>query len=444
MNVHHIARQMILPANLKSYLRCLRSFLANAGTIACMTVVPVFVHAAGDPFEPEVSSADRRLLQEAIDVGQTNAIAAARMLATGDRRGAAVAFTAGNFYFQAESYTEAATAYEEAIEKFPRFRSARANLGRVYLLQDEPAKTIQLYQSLVADGQADADVYLLLGHALQMQSRPVSAETAFRQALLLNPEKAEAMKGLIQTLLEQERYQEALALTGEVLALQPDNRELWRLRANAMMLLSRYSQAIQTIETAKRLHLVDAELLSLQGDLFLHAGQPADALSAYMDAFGQAPPSPEQALRAMEGFLMLEDAAGMQQLLSVLETEDWLAEHQSALLRMRAQNALQTENLEEAASLSEKAVALNPLDGRALFLLADLAEQAGELERAVLYCERAARISGYEVDAWVRQAQIEVRRNRLERAIPLLESAQAREDQPHVARYLEQLRRMQR
>ena len=402
------------------------------------------VYGTGDPFEPDVSAADRRLLQVAIEVGQTNALAAATMLDTGDRRGAAVAFMAGNFYFQTESYTEAARAYEEAIAKFSRFRAAKANLGRIYLLLDAPDETVRLYRSLVADGQADAEIYLLLGHALHMKARPVSAESAFRQALLLSPEKVEAMTGLIQTLLEQERYQEVLALTGEVLALQPDKGELWRLRANAMMLLERYPETIQTIETAKRLHLADAELLSLQGDLLLHAGQPADALAAYVAAFETLSPSPARVLRAMEGFLMLDDADGMERLLALVEPAEWPSEKRGALLRLQAQQALQAEDVETAEALSQQAIALNPMDGRALLLLAELAEQAGKLELAVLYCERAARVPAYEVDALVRQAQIEVRRNRLDRAITLLESAQARQDQPHVARYLEQLRRMQR
>lgn len=402
------------------------------------------VHAAGKPFEPEVSAADQRLLQSAMAVGETNTLAAAAMLDTGDRRSAALAFMAGNFYFQAEVYPVAIQAYQEAIEKLPRFRAAKANLGRIYLLQDNPGETIRLYQGLVSDGQADAEIYLLLGHALQVKGRPVSAETAFRNALLLKPDKVEALTGLTQTLLELERYKEALALTAEVLGFEPDRAELWRLRANAMMMLSKYEEAIRTIEVAKRLALADADMLALQGDLLLHTGHPGDALAAYMLAFDQIDPTPERVLRAIEGFLLLEDSAGVEKLIGTVDIAVWPLNKRGALLRLQSQLALQEEQMEQAREFAQEAVTINPLDGGALLLLASIAEQLGDVELAVLYCERAARIPGHEVNAWVRQAQIEASRNRIERAIALLESAQMRQDQPHVARYLDQLRRMQR
>jgi hypothetical protein len=56
--------------------------------------------------------------------------------------------------------------------------------------------------------------------------------------------------------------------------------------------------------------------------------------------------------------------------------------------------------------------------------------------------ERAARVAGFEARGLIRQAQVEVERERYPRAIELLEAAQAFDAQPHVARYIEQLRRM--
>ncbi len=412
--------------------------------LTLFVMLPLQIQASSRSFEPDVSSADQRLLQAAIEIGETNALAAASSLETGEGRSAAVAFMAGNFYFQAEAYSDAIRAYEDALERFPGFRAAKVNLGRVHLLEDFPEKTISLYQSLVSDGQADAETYLLLGHALQMMQRPVSAETAFRNALLLEPEKVDALIGLTQALLEQERYQEALSLTGEILSFTPDKADLWRLRANAMLMLSQYDEAIRAIETAKRLMLADAEMLALQGDLFLQRDQPKDALAVYLTAFEAHEPTPARALRAMEGFLYAGDVEGMEQLLSALDIDAWPSGKQGVVLRYRAQLAMQQEDLEQAEDLAQQAVTMNPLDGGGLLLLASIAEAQGKLARAIMYCERAARIPDYAVDAWVRQAQIEVSRNRIDEAIVLLESAQSRREQPHVGRYLEQLRRMQR
>ena len=56
----------------------------------------------------------------------------------------------------------------------------------------------------------------------------------------------------------------------------------------------------------------------------------------------------------------------------------------------------------------------------------------------------AGRIADKETQALIRQAQIEVGRERYKRAAELLEAAQALKPVPHVARYLEQVRRLAR
>lgn len=415
--------------------------------IACIIVGVVFCggisYAAGPPFEPEVSATEGRLLQAAIAVGETNAVAAAQMLETGERRGPALAFAAGNFLFQAGAYEAAQVAYEEAIGKLPRFRAAKANLGRIYLLQEQPRQAMRLYQELVADGQADADIYLLLGHALQMEGRSLSAETAFRNALLLAPDHQEAMTGLLQALFAQARYAEALLLTSELVALQPDKKELWRLRANTFMHLGQYAEAIQTVEMAKRLALVDGDMLALQGDLLLHANQAADALYAYRAAHAADGLSAERLLRAVEGFLLLGDSDRAEEMLGTLDAAGWEDRERAPLVRLQAELRWQRDQVDAARELAQQALQLDPLDGHALLLLATIAESEGQVEAAILYCERAARLPDFEVDALVRQAQIEVGRQRYADAIVLLETAQVRREQAHIGRYLEQLRRMQ-
>ena len=58
--------------------------------------------------------------------------------------------------------------------------------------------------------------------------------------------------------------------------------------------------------------------------------------------------------------------------------------------------------------------------------------------------ERAASTEGSEAEALVRQAQIEVERERYGRAVELLEASLVFDDAPHVTRYLEQVRRLVR
>lgn len=322
------------------------------------------------------------------------------------------------------------------------------NLGRVYLMQERTEDAIKLYQQLVSDGQADADILLLLGHALLMENAPVSAESAYRQSLLLRPKHADAMLGLAKALMQQERYAEGLALVGEILERDPTNRELWSLRANAYLSMGKHAKANRTIEKARRLGCADTDMLATLGDLLLNQDQPEDALQAYEAAFADDTPSVSRRLRAIEGFLMVGDAKRAASMIARAEgafdadADDFDEAQQTKLLRLKVKLAQQEARFADAMALCNGILKLNPLDGRTMLVLAELQQDAGQLEDAAMTCERAARVTGYEADALVRHAQIEIARERYGRAASLLEAAQTFEDRPHVGRYLEQVRRM--
>jgi len=406
--------------------------------------------SAADPFEPMVTREESALLNTAMRVAGTNVTQAIRMLQTKELPEASPAldFAIGNLHFQNERLDEAAVAYETALRKLPKFRSAIMNLGRVYLMQERTEDAIRLYQQLVSDGQADADILLLLGHALLMENAPVSSESAYRQSLLLRPKHADAMLGMAKALMQQERYAEGLALVGEILQRDPKNRELWSLRADAYLSMGKHGEAMCTLEKARRLGCADAEMLATLGDLLLNQDQPEDALRVYQAAFAGDTPSVARMLRAIEGFLMVGDAQGATQMIARADAGtsktgmSYSETQKTALLRLKAELAQQTKRFADAMAICKEVLGLDPLDGRTMLVLAELEQDAGRLEDAAMTCERAARVKGHEADALVRQAQIEVQRERYGRAASLLEAAQTFEDRPHVGRYLKQVRRM--
>lgn len=405
-------------------------------------------HAAPDPFEPTITREESAFVTRVLAVAETNAVAAATLMTTErppEADSPALDFALGNLYFQEEDYAAAETAYRAALEKMPRFRAALMNLGRILLLQDRPEETIEVYQQLVSDGQADADILLLLGHALLMEDAPVGAESAYRQALLLRPRDTEIRMGLAKTLLRQERYREGLALIDELLQREPLNRELWSLRTNALLSDQKLEEAVRVIEQARRLNRASPEMLATLGDLWIQADRPEDALQAYEEAFAMDPPSLERMFRAIEGFLLIEDAVradGMIQRAAELVTADPEPQDELRLLRLQAEVALRQDRTQAAHALLEQVLKRNPLDAQALLTLSDLQNRQGQVEHALLSAERASRISGFEADGLLRRARIEVDRGNYARAVPLLEAAQAFAPSEPVARYLQQVRRL--
>lgn len=410
----------------------------------CLLAAPVSM-AADSALEPTVTPEESQLLRDA--VAETNPVAAIQILSSvkePEMASAAIDFAVGNFYFQAEQLPQAEAAYLAALKKMPKFRNAIKNLGRIYLLQDHLDQAIALYQQLIADGQADADILLLTGQALLMQDYPVSAESAYRQSLLMRQKNHEAMLGLAKALMQQQRYTEGLALIGEILKEDPANRELWELRANAYLSKGDYDAVIRSVETAARLGCSDADLLATLGDLYLNKDQPVDALRVYETCFTGDTVSVARLLRAVEGFLMLDELGGAQKMMDRADalSDSFTVTEQVHFLRLKGDLAMRYDQPEEAMTFCQQVLELDPLDGRTMLLLAKIQQDRGEQEEALLTCERAARVPGFEVEALIRQAQIEVERNRYATAVTLLEAAQTFKDQPHIARYLEQLRRM--
>ena len=82
----------------------------------------------------------------------------------------------------------------------------------------------------------------------------------------------------------------------------------------------------------------------------------------------------------------------------------------------------------------------SPLDGEALLFLADLQQQQGHHEKALLTLERATRIEKVRHRALLQRARIHVGQGDYDEAIALLEDAQALSYRRDVEKYLSQVR----
>ena len=401
----------------------------------------------GGVTETVVTREESDWIRAANSTATTNLTAAVAQLAAlrTPSSSAALDFTLGNLHYQEGQFEPAAAAYAEALRKLPRFRAARVNLARVHLLRERPADAAEVLQSLVADGQGDADTFLLLGHALMARGAAVSAESAYRQALMMRAGDAEALTGLARALMPQSRPAESLALAAEILDREPLRREVWVLKCNSLLQLDRPADAANALESARRLGLADPGMLALLGDLHLEALRPDDALARYQEAFAGADPPVPRLLRAMEAFLQTgrpDSAAQMDARLAALDAVKLSGDQRREWLRLRAGLALAQGKPAGAVEILQDLLREDPLDGRALLQLAGLHRAADRLEDAVIVCERAARIPAVQVDALVLQAQIEVQRSRYAPAVELLESAQALHPGERVQHYLEQVRRL--
>ncbi len=406
-------------------------------------------YIAETDIEPRVTTDEREQMQKVLALISSDKMDEAARLLEKNRNKKANAlydFMLANIFFQQEDYDRAAEVYQTAVEKFPKFRRAWRNLGLIYVRQGKFKKALPALTQVVELGGSDALTYGLLGFAYSSVENNLSAETAYRMAILLDPVTMDWKMGLARSLFKQERYADAVAFCGHLISVQPGRVDLWMLQANAYIGLKQPLKAAENYELVDRLGKSTVDSLNMLGDIYINEELFEMAVNSYIHAMKKNKQGgAERAIRAAKVLSSrgafketkrlikrIEDLRGDR--LDVNERKD--------LLKLRARLAVAEGAGDEEVRVLEKIVALDPLDGEALILLGEYSSRVDENEKAVFYYERAEGIEKFEADAKVRHAQLLVRMGKYSEALPLLRRAQTLKPRDDVQKYLEQVQRV--
>lgn len=113
---------------------------------------------------------------------------------------------------------EAAGFYRKALELRPRFDAATEKLARLYLERGLGDSAVETYNRRLQAGNAGAEVYAALGHALLQMNRHASARQALEAALERDPDDHVARGWLAVSLEALGRLDEAAAVAERAVA----------------------------------------------------------------------------------------------------------------------------------------------------------------------------------------------------------------------------------
>ncbi len=354
-------------------------------------------------------------------------------------------FTLGNLLFQADDLTNAVTHFEAALTKFPDFRRAQKNLGLVYLRAGNYEAAIKPLSRTVSLGGADSKTFGLLGFAQMNLQRYASAEAAYRQALLFEPENLDFRLGLVKCQIAQANYDAALVLLDELIRQFPEKDNLWALQANVFIQKEQPAKATVNFEMLRRLGKATPAQLFTLGDLYLAQEIRDLALNAYLEGVEKdAGANPAKALRAAELLVARGALPEAKQIFARLKAAatPLAGNDELRLLKLEAKAALAAGEGEQATAVLEKISERNPLDGEALLLAGDHYARTGQKEKAQLRYETAAKLEGFEADALLKQAQLKVQGQKYAEAVELLRKAQKSKARDNVQRYLERVEQL--
>lgn len=356
-------------------------------------------------------------------------------------------FTLGNVYFQNEDLTNAVKHFEAALAKFPDYRRAQKNLAFALVRQGDYKNAIKPLTRTVSLGGADGKVFGLLGFAFMSEGRNVSAEGAYQQALVFEPENADFKLGLVKSAVATANYDRALALLDEMVRQYPERDNLWTLQASIYVQKEQPAKASISLEMLRRLGKATPANLYLLGDLYLAQEARDLALFAYLEAIdkdgGQNLAKALRPAQILVGRGAWDDAKKL--FAKIRGTGTGLGGgDELKLLKLESKVAMAGGEGDKAIQTLEQIIQKDPLDAEALLLAGDYYSKNGQREKAEFRYITAASIQGFEADACVKHAQLMVQTQKYTQAVELLRKAQKYKPRDNVQRYLDKVEQLAR
>jgi tetratricopeptide (TPR) repeat protein len=405
-------------------------------------------YIAESDIEPRVTVTERDQLQKVLDFiasDKMNEAAAMLEKAKNSANSAVFDFTLANIYFQQEKLDIAASTYQRAVEKYPKFRRAWRNLGLIYVRQQNFEKAAEAMTHVISLGGGDAITYGLLAYAYSSLDNHLSAESAYRMAILLDPATVDWKMGLARSFFKQSRFAEAVAVCDQLIQKQPERADLWLLQANAYIGLNQPVKAAEIYEIVDQLGKSTPESLNMLGDIYVNEELYEMAVSSYIRAMDVKPQDkPDRAVRSAK---VLSARGAMNETRKLIDHIQSLygdrleVDARKDILKLHARLAVADGAGDEEVRVLKEIVELDPLDGEALILLGQHSNRTGDTEKAIFYFERAAAIEKFEADAKIRHAQLLVSKGKYAEALPLIRRAQQVNPRENIQKYLEQVER---
>jgi len=367
-------------------------------------------------------------------------------------------YTLGNLYFQKADHKNAARAYGAAIEKFPNYLRAHKNRAISYMGLELYDEAVPALTTTIDLGGGDGHIYGLLGVCLTKKGNYIGAEGAYRNAMMLLPEQKDWKMGLLNCQIEQGKLEVANAFIDSMLRQTPGDAALWNLQASLFMQMDQPGKAAISYEILRKLGEAGLSNLMLLGDIYMSQEAPALALPVYLEAIEKdGVKNLKSSLRAagiLAGSGAWDETKAILEKIRKAHGDKIKDDEDLELLKLESKIALADGDGAQAASVLERVVEKNPLDGEALLMIGDYyatppdeeSEDEARLRKAKAdhRYELASKIEGFQADAFVKRAQLKVREREYEQAIEFLTKAQKIRHRDNIQTYLEAVQRAAR
>jgi Tfp pilus assembly protein PilF len=395
--------------------------------------------------EPEMTEEEYALYEKIVSMVRVQpdlALKLVESLIGGGKQSPAFEFVLGNIYYSNNRPDLAEQHYRKALALHPEFTRAWSNLGAMLYAQERYADAGDCLVKTIEGGERDAHTLGLLAYCLKKTGRKTAAKMDYIQALGLDPANTDYLEGLVEIHYEDHEYAQAEPLLAELIKLKPDSRHNWLLYASVLRSQDRSLEAIALLEAARNLDLLQGEGLLLLGDLYEKGKFYREATDTFHQLGRDSGKLSAVRLIAMaESLIATDKLEAAENSLAGLEPnlapDEKLLFHlaKAELFSARKDSARQKEQLDAA-------LALDPLNGRALLALGRFYKAREDMTRADIALESATRQPDYTSRACIELADIALKTRRYQRALEFLERALAADKTLPLQPYLAKIKRV--
>jgi tetratricopeptide (TPR) repeat protein len=178
----------------------------------------------------------------------------------------------------AEKYAESKTEFRQVLALEPDQPVwALREMARTELFGDDPAAALTLLDRLIAMGDRSETTLLRRALALRWLNRAAEAETAYRAALVGDPQSDAAQLGLVYALADQEQLSKALAAAEGGLAGQPENWQFAKAKGLVLNRMGFHLEAQSVLDSIPSAYATDRETRESRAAAARWGGQPRAA-----------------------------------------------------------------------------------------------------------------------------------------------------------------------
>jgi Flp pilus assembly protein TadD len=171
------------------------------------------------------------------------------------------------------------------LKNDPENEAAVEQLTQLFLDQGKSGEAVTLLEGLTQRTPTSSTaLFDLLGEAYTQTKELAKAERAYRKAMELDPTELSHQRGLAQTLLSEEKYQDALMVYQKLSGLMPDDPDVYLRIAQIYRELHQLDKAEENLLRARQYSPGSLEVMYNEAMIYEAQGRYEDAIRVLSEA----------------------------------------------------------------------------------------------------------------------------------------------------------------